>query len=101
MRCQIAKLNANRTADREEIKPPSGFFRVQTSLAIVGLAMMASLCLASPAARIEELGNCLTDMQVRYRSAPLIERMAMKPALDKAYAEYQDFQLKIIKGEVK
>lgn len=42
----------------------------------------------------------LTDMQLRYRHASLLERMAMKPALDKAIAEYQAFQLKIIKGEV-
>ena len=46
--------------------------------------------------KLTSAGDKLTDMQIKYRAAPLLERMKMNPTLDKAAEEYQNEQEKAI-----
>jgi hypothetical protein len=43
------------------------------------------------------LGNALIDLQIRYRAAPLADRMAMKHSLDQLLMDYAHYQIRLMK----
>ncbi|MEW6108405.1 MAG: hypothetical protein AB1632_04435 [Nitrospirota bacterium] len=49
---------------------------------------------------LQKMGNAVVDMQVKYRSSALSERMAMKPAMEELLNDYADYQLRLIKEGV-
>jgi recombinational DNA repair protein RecT len=49
---------------------------------------------------IQEMGEALIDLQVKYRSSSLTDRMAMKPALEELLADYANLQVRLIKEGV-
>jgi hypothetical protein len=50
---------------------------------------------------LKEMGDALVDLQVKYRSSSLIERMALKPSLEELLNDYADYQLRLLKeGEI-
>ena len=49
---------------------------------------------------IQEMGEALIDLQVKYRSSSLTDRMAMKPALEEVLADYTNLQMRLIKEGV-
>jgi hypothetical protein len=46
---------------------------------------------------LEEMGNALIDLQVKYRASSLSDRMALKPALEELLNDYADYQLRLLK----
>jgi oligoribonuclease NrnB/cAMP/cGMP phosphodiesterase (DHH superfamily) len=49
---------------------------------------------------IKEMGEALIDLQVKYRSSSLSDRMALKPALEELLADYAELQKRLIKEGV-
>jgi hypothetical protein len=50
---------------------------------------------------LKEMGNAIVDLQVKYRSSKLSDRMVLKPALEELLVDYADYQLRLIKeGEI-
>jgi hypothetical protein len=49
---------------------------------------------------LQQMGNALVDLEVKYRSSSLSDRMAMKPALEELLADYADYQLRLLKEGV-
>jgi hypothetical protein len=54
----------------------------------------------SDAIMLETLGTAITQLQVKYRSCGLSDRMAMKPALDELTNDYGNYQLRLLKEGV-
>lgn len=46
---------------------------------------------------LEEMGHAVVDMQVKYRSSPLKDRMLLKPALEELLNDYAKYQVKLLK----
>lgn len=46
---------------------------------------------------LEQMGQAVVGMQVKYRAAPLRERMALKPALEELLEDYARFQMRLLK----
>jgi hypothetical protein len=49
---------------------------------------------------LQQMGNALVDLQVKYRSSNLSDRMAIKPALEELLGDYADYQLRLLKEGV-
>jgi len=49
---------------------------------------------------IKEMGEALIDLQVKYRSSSLSDRMTMKPALEELLDDYAHLQMRLIKEGV-
>ena len=49
---------------------------------------------------IQEMGEALIDLQVKYRSSSLTDRMSMKPALEEVLEDYANLQMRLIKEGV-
>ena len=49
---------------------------------------------------IQEMGEALIDLQVKYRSSSLTDRVNMKPALEELLADYANLQMRLIKEGV-
>jgi len=49
---------------------------------------------------LQKMGNAIVDLQVKYRSSSLSDRMAMKPALEELLDDYADYQLRLLKEGV-
>lgn len=46
---------------------------------------------------LKELGNAVTDLQIKYRSSTLTERFEIKPVLIEAMDDYLVYQIKLLK----
>jgi hypothetical protein len=46
---------------------------------------------------LEEMGNAVVDLTVKYRSSSLRDRMALKPALEELLGDYAEYQLRLLK----
>ncbi|NWG76484.1 MAG: hypothetical protein HXY24_18090 [Rubrivivax sp.] len=49
---------------------------------------------------IKEMGKALIDLQVKYRSSRLSDRMTLKPALEELLDDYAELQIRLIKEGV-
>ncbi len=49
---------------------------------------------------LQEMGEALIDLQVKYRSSSLADRVTMKPALEELLADYANYQMRLIKEGV-
>lgn len=49
---------------------------------------------------LETLGSTITQLQVKYRSCGLSDRMVMKPALDELTTDYNNYQFRLLKEGV-
>ena len=49
---------------------------------------------------LKEMGDALVDLQVKYRSSSLSDRMALKPSLEELLNDYADYQLRLLKEGV-
>lgn len=46
---------------------------------------------------LEEMGQAVVAMQLKYRAAPLRDRMTLKPTLEELLADYARYQVKLLK----
>lgn len=46
---------------------------------------------------LEEMGQAVIAMQLKYRAAPLRDRMALKPALEELLDDYAKYQVRLLK----
>ena len=49
---------------------------------------------------LQEMGEAVIALQVKYRNSSLRDRMAMKPALEELLYDYADLQMRLIKEGV-
>ncbi|MEJ2049113.1 MAG: hypothetical protein P8Y60_04585 [Calditrichota bacterium] len=49
---------------------------------------------------LKEMGDAMVALQVKYRNSPLVERMALKPALEELLSDYANYQLRLLKEGV-
>lgn len=52
------------------------------------------------AVMLEKLGNAIVDLQVKYRAAPLKDRMLMRPSLDELLKDHAQYSSRLIKEGV-
>ena len=41
--------------------------------------------------------TALIDLQVKFRSSPIVDRMLIRPSLEELMSDYADYQIKLIK----
>jgi len=49
---------------------------------------------------LQEMGNAVIDLMVKYRCSSLSERMTLKPALEELLEDYAEYQLRLLKEGV-
>jgi hypothetical protein len=49
---------------------------------------------------LQEVGDAVVDLAVKYRSSGLRDRMALKPALEELLEDYTEYQLRLLKEGV-
>lgn len=49
---------------------------------------------------LQELGNAVITLQVKYRNSQLADRMTLKPALEELLSDYATYQIKLLKEGV-
>jgi len=46
---------------------------------------------------LQEMGNAVITLQMKFRNSPLADRMAIKPALEELLSDYADYQIRLLK----
>ena len=46
---------------------------------------------------LQEMGNAVIALQMKFRNSPLADRMAIKPALEELLSDYADYQIRLLK----
>ena len=46
---------------------------------------------------LQEMGNAVIVLQMKFRNSPLADRMAIKPALEELLSDYADYQIRLLK----
>ena len=49
---------------------------------------------------LQRMGNALVDLQVKYRSSPLSERIALKPSTGQLIEDYANYQMQLLREGV-
>jgi len=46
---------------------------------------------------LQEMGNAVITLQMKFRNSPLADRMAIKPALEELLSDYANYQIRLLK----
>jgi recombinational DNA repair protein RecT len=46
---------------------------------------------------LQEMGNAVIALQMKFRNSPLADRMAIKPALEELLSDYANYQIRLLK----
>jgi len=49
---------------------------------------------------LQEMGNAVIALQIKFRNSTLADRMAIKPALEELLSDYADYQIRLLKEGV-
>jgi hypothetical protein len=49
---------------------------------------------------LQEMGNAIVALQVKYRNSSLSDRMALRPVLEELLKDYADYQIRLLKEGV-
>ena len=52
------------------------------------------------AVMLQQMGDAITDLEVKFRAASLEDRMAMRPAIEQLLNDYADYRLRLLKEGV-
>lgn len=49
---------------------------------------------------LQQMGNAITDLEVKFRAASLEDRMTLRPALEELLDDYAEYRLRLLKEGV-
>ncbi len=52
------------------------------------------------AVMLQQMGNAITDLEVRFRASSLEDRMAMRPSVEQLLNDYAEYRLRLLKEGV-